>query len=54
MVTNSNSFAGRLGLVATGIGTVISLVFLQLQCRDNQVIVDGLGTSNHIRTGILH
>ena len=46
-LTNSNSFAGRLGLVATGIGTVnfVGILTVAGVADDNQVIVSGLGTS---------
>ena len=46
-LTNSNSFAGRLGLVATGVGTVnfVGILTVAGVADDNQVTVSGLGTS---------
>tara|TARA_A100001011_G_scaffold30387_1_gene29362 strand:- start:3047 stop:5722 length:2676 start_codon:yes stop_codon:yes gene_type:complete len=45
-LTNSNSFAGRLGLVSQGIGTVNYSGTLAVEgiAEDNQVVVGGLGT----------
>ena len=45
-LTNSNSFAGRLGLVSQGIGTVnySGTLAVEAIAEDNQVVVGGLGT----------